>query len=225
MAHSVLKRFLPMIFSFMLTAACLFGSAGSFDWPNAWLLLAINFAAGLAALAVFRQSPDLLAERSNTKAGKSWDKPIVFCVVLVGPAATWITAGLDVRFQGSQSFGVPWVAFGALAATAAAAFIAWAMRANRFFSSVVRIQSERGHTVVSSGPYGIIRHPGYTGMALFTLLTPLILDSRHAFIPAVITAAICIMRTALEDTTLRGELDGYAEYSAHVKYRLMPFIW
>lgn len=98
------------------------------------------------------------------------------------------------------------------------------MRANRFFSSVVRIQKDRGH-VVSDGPYRIVRHPGYTGMAAFTLVTPLILNSRYAFIPAAITIAVWVLRTALEDRTLRGELEGYAAYAKCVKYRLAPYIW
>lgn len=225
MASPALKQFVSLVFSFLVTAACLFGSVGSFNWPNAWLLLSINFAAGLAALVVLWRSPDLVAERSNMKAGKSWDKPLVFIVVLLGPAATWITSGLDVRFHWSQDLGLPWVAFAAVVAGGAAMWIAWAMRVNRFFSSVVRIQKDRRHTVVSSGPYSVIRHPGYFGMALFTLLTPLILNSRFAFIPAVITVAVWVLRTAIEDRTLRSELDGYQEYSTRVKYRLLPFFW
>jgi protein-S-isoprenylcysteine O-methyltransferase Ste14 len=225
MANRAPKQFVPLGFSFLVTAACLFGRAGSFDWRNAWLLLAINFAAGLAALAVLWRSPDLLAERSNIKPGKSWDKPLVFIVVLLGPSATWITSGMGVRFHWSQDFDRGWVAFGAVAAAGAAAWIAWAMHVNRFFSSVVRIQKERRHTVVSYGPYSVVRHPGYLGMALFTLLTPLILNSSFAFIPAVITVAVWVLRTAIEDRTLRHELDGYQDYSTRVKYRLVPFLW
>jgi Putative protein-S-isoprenylcysteine methyltransferase len=221
----MLKRFVPLSFSFLVTATCLFAAAGSFFWPNAWLLLGINFAAGLAAMVLLWRSPDLLAERSNTKAGKNWDKPIVMFVVLLGPAATWITAGLDTRFHWTKSMGVPSTAFGAVAAIFAAAFIAWAMRTNRFFSSVIRIQKDRGHVVVSDGPYRIVRHPGYTGMAMFTFVTPLILDSRRAFIPAIITVAMWVLRTALEDRTLRNELEGYSEYARCVKYRLVPYIW
>lgn len=225
MAHPTLKQFVPLVFSFLVTAGCLFGSAGSFNWRNAWLLLAINFAAGLAALAVLWRTPDLLAERNNIKAGRSWDKPLVFIVVFLGPAATWITSGLDVRFGWSQDLGSRWAAVGALIALGAAAWIAWAMRENKFFSSVVRIQKDRNHTVVSSGPYGVVRHPGYLGMALFTLLTPLILNSRFAFLPAVMTIAVWILRAAIEDRTLRNELDGYREYSRRVRYRLVPFLW
>ncbi len=168
---------------------------------------------------------ELQAERRNAKAGKSWDKPIVFIVVLLGPVATWITAGLDTRFHWSEAMGSVAVAAGVIVGALAAALIAWAMRTNRFFSAVVRIQKDRGHIVVSSGPYSFVRHPGYTGMSAFTLVTPLILDSLWAFVPAVATVAVTVLRTALEDRTLRNELDGYADYARRVKYKLVPGIW
>jgi len=219
------KRFLPIIFSLAITSACLFGAAGRLDWSNAWVLLGLNFAASLASSALLSRNPELLAERSNIKAGKSWDKAIVGIVVLVGPVATWITAGLDTRFHWSDSMPPATFIAGIVVAVLAAALIAWAMRSNKFFSSVVRIQKDRGHVVVSGGPYRFLRHPGYTGMSAFTLATPLILNSRWAFVPAAATAAVTVLRTLLEDRTLRNELDGYADYARQVKYRLMPAIW
>ena len=204
---------------------CLFGSAGRLDWLNAWVLLGINFAATIATTALLWRSPELLAERSNVKAGKSWDKVIVGFTVLLGPVATWITAGLDVRFH--WSYGIPPLAFiaGVVIAVLSAALVAWAMRSNQFFSSVVRIQNDRGHAVVASGPYRFVRHPGYTGMSVFTLATPLILNSRWAFAPALATAAVTVLRAALEDRTLHNELRGYADYARAVKYKLVPAIW
>jgi protein-S-isoprenylcysteine O-methyltransferase Ste14 len=204
---------------------CLFGSSGRLDWPNAWVLLAVNFAASIASKALLSRHPDLLAERSNIKAGKTWDKPIVGIVVLVGPVATWVTAGLDTRFHWSDA--MPRSAFiaGVIVAALAAALIAWAMHTNRFFSSVVRIQKDRGHVVVESGPYRFVRHPGYTGIAAFILATPSILNSRWALAPAVVTAAVTGLRTVLEDRTLRNELEGYADYARRVRYRLAPPVW
>jgi protein-S-isoprenylcysteine O-methyltransferase Ste14 len=128
---------------------------------------------------------ELRAERSNTKVGKSWDKPLVFIVVLLGPVATWITAGLDTRFHWSRDMGPFAVIAGVVVGVLAVALIAWAIRSNRFFSAVIRIQKDRGHIVVSSGPYRFVRHPGYVGFSAFTLVTPLILNSRWAFVPAV----------------------------------------
>lgn len=221
----VLRRFVPVVFSVAITSVCLFGSVGRLDWLNAWLLLGLNFVASIVTTALLWRNPELLAERSNIKAGKSWDKAIVGVVVLLGPMATWITAGLDTRFHWSD--GMPPVAFivGVVVAVVAAALIAWAMRSNKFFSSVVRIQKDRGHVVVTSGPYRFVRHPGYTGMSVFTLATPLILNSRWAFAPAMATAATAVLRTALEDRTLHNELDGYADYARRVKYKLVPVIW
>lgn len=221
----ILRRFVTVVFSVAITSVCLFGSVGRLDWLNAWLLLGLNFVASIVTTALLWRNPELLAERSNIKAGKSWDKAIVGVVVLLGPMATWITAGLDTRFHWSD--GMPPVAFivGVVVAVLAAALIAWAMRSNKFFSSVVRIQKDRGHVVVTGGPYRFVRHPGYTGMSVFTLATPLILNSRWAFAPAMATAATAVLRTALEDRTLHNELDGYADYARRVKYKLVPVIW
>jgi protein-S-isoprenylcysteine O-methyltransferase Ste14 len=225
MRPSKLRQFVPIVFSVAITSACLFGSAGRVGWSNAWVLLGLNFAASLASTVLFSRNPELLAERSNVKAGKRWDKPIVGIVVLAGPVATWITAGLDDRFHWSDRMPPLAVLAGVVVAALAAALIAWAMRSNKFFSSVVRIQKDRGHVVVTGGPYRFVRHPGYTGMAAFTLATPLILNSRWAFVPAAITAATTVLRTVLEDRTLHNELEGYADYARRVKYKLAPAIW
>lgn len=225
MRTSLLRPFVPVVFSFAITSVCLFGSVGRLDWPNAWVLLGLNLASSVASTALLSRNPELLAERSNIKAGKSWDKPIVGVVVLLGPMATWITAGLDTRFHWSN--GMPTLAFviGVIVAALAAALVASAMRANKFFSSVVRIQRDRGHVVVTGGPYRFVRHPAYAGISAFTLATPLILNSRWAFVPAVVTASMSVLRTVLEDRTLHKELDGYADYSRRVKYKLAPTIW
>jgi protein-S-isoprenylcysteine O-methyltransferase Ste14 len=208
-----------------VTSLCLFLSSGDASWPNAWVLLGLNFAASVTTTVLLERDPELLAERRNARAGKSWDKPLVFIVVLLGPVATWITAGLDTRWHWSEEMGPLAVGAGAAVAVLAVALIAWAIRSNTFFSAVVRIQKDRGHTVVSGGPYHFIRHPGYTGFSAFTLVTPLILDSRWAFVPAAATVAVTVLRTALEDRTLQRELDGYADYARTVKYKLMPAIW
>ncbi len=220
-----MRQFVPVVFSMAITSVCLFGSAGRLDWPNAWVLLGLNLAASLASMALLSRNPELRAERGNIKAGKKWDKPIVGVVVLVGPVSTWITAGLDTRFRWSD--GMPRAAFvlGVVVAVLSAALIAWAMHTNKFFSSIVRIQKDRGHVVVTSGPYRFVRHPGYTGISAFTLATPLILNSRWAFAPAAITAAVTGLRTALEDRTLQNELEGYADYAGKVRHRLVPQIW
>jgi protein-S-isoprenylcysteine O-methyltransferase Ste14 len=104
-------------------------------------------------------------------------------------------------------------------------FVLWAMASNPFFATTVRIQAERGHTVASSGPYQWIRHPGYAGSLVYTLMTPLVLCSWWTVIPAVLTIALIILRTGLEDQTLKTELPGYEEYAGRVRHRLVPGVW
>lgn len=219
------RRFVPVIFSLAVTSLCLFGSAGRVDWTNAWILLSLNCVASIASTAILSSKPGLLAERGNVKAGKTWDKPIVGIVVLLGPVATWITAGLDTRFHWSDAMPPAALVAGLVVAVLSALLIGWAMHSNEFFSAVVRIQKDRGHAVVCHGPYRFVRHPAYTGMSAFTLATPLILSSKWAFVPAGVTAAVTVLRTVLEDRTLRAELEGYDDYSRRVKYKLFPPIW
>ena len=217
------KQLVSICISLTITAACLFASAGRLDWPDAWVLLGLSFLSGLAF--TLGRDPELAAERRNVKAGKGWDKVLVGITVLLGPMAVWITAGLDNRFHWSKPMSSFAFTAAVTAAVLAAALIVWAMRSNRFFSSVVRIQKDRGHTVVDGGPYRFIRHPGYAGMLVFTLATPLILGSYWAFAPSAATASVIVLRTIMEDSTLHNELDGYADYARRVRYRLLPAIW
>ena len=217
------KALVSICVSLALTAACLFGSAGRLDWWNAWVLLGLSLVSGLAF--TLGRNPELAAERRNVQAGKNWDKVLVGITVLLGPMAVWITAGLDDRFHWSSTMSSLAFTAGVAAAVLGAALISWAMRSNKFFSAVVRIQKDRGHTVVAGGPYRFIRHPGYAGMALFTLVTPLILGSYWAFAPAAATVSVTVLRTMMEDLTLHNELDGYADYARRVRYRLLPAIW
>ena len=105
------------------------------------------------------------------------------------------------------------------------AFSSWALIENRFFAGTVRIQTERGHHVISGGPYRIVRHPGYAGAVLGYLLIPVLLDSAWAFVPAILLLIVMITRTALEDKTLQAELPGYKEFAQRTRYRLIPGIW
>jgi protein-S-isoprenylcysteine O-methyltransferase Ste14 len=213
----------PLFISLAITAGCLFVSARRLNWWNAWVLLGLSLVAGLAF--TLGRNPELTAERRNIKAGKSWDKVIVSITVLFATAVMWITAGLDDRFHWSNSMFSIAAPIGVTIALLSTALIAWAMRSNRFFSSVVRIQKDRGHTVVADGPYRFIRHPGYAGMSAYTLATPLILGSYWAFVPAAAVVVMNALRTALEDRTLHDELEGYTDYGRKVRYKLLPGIW
>lgn len=218
-----MRSFIPILLPLVITAVCLFGAAGRLDWWNAWVLLGLSLASGLAFTA--GRDPELAAERRQVRPDRGWDKFLVGVTVLLGPMAIWITAGLDERLRWSSRVSAVAVAAGVAAAVLGSALVAWAMRCNRFFSSAARIQKDRGHTVVEGGPYRFLRHPGYAGMAVFTLVTPLILGSWWALAPAALSTVAIVARTVLEDRMLRVELDGYADYARSVRWRLVPAIW
>jgi protein-S-isoprenylcysteine O-methyltransferase Ste14 len=136
-----------------------------------------------------------------------------------------LTAGLDKRFAWSSQIPLMWVVIGAVIYLAGFTLTIWAMAANRFFSAVVRIQSERGHTVQTGGPYRVVRHPGYLGIIIYLCGLPVFLESFWSYIPAIIIILLTTLRTALEDGTLKKELVGYTEYAGRVRFRLVPGVW
>jgi protein-S-isoprenylcysteine O-methyltransferase Ste14 len=153
-----------------------------------------------------------------------WDR-ILAPLVGLGGASVLLVAGLDARFHWSSGFAASIKVIAAITLTASFALGSWALIHNRFFSGVVRIQSDRGHHVVSTGPYAWIRHPGYAGGLVSYLAVPFLLDSVWAIVPAALFAATLVVRTSLEDKTLQARLAGYAEYSQRVRYRLFPGVW
>jgi protein-S-isoprenylcysteine O-methyltransferase Ste14 len=213
----------------LLMPAVLFVSANRLDWVMGWVFAVLIVGATVVSRVVaLRKYPDLAVERARSlgaEDAKPWDKVIVPIIAIVGPLATWIVAGLNVRFGwlpmvplALQIVAIAIVVFGY-------AFASWAMASNKFFSGTVRIQTDRGHTVVTDGPYRIVRHPSYTGAIVSGLATPLLLGSWWALIPAGLTAILFVIRTALEDRTLQEELDGYRDFARQVRYRLLPGVW
>ncbi len=213
----------------LLLPAILCVSAGTLHWQMAWFYVGLMIAiTGVNLVIMFRVSPDLLIERSQFLKGegvKGWDKVIAPLVAMYGPLSLWIVAGLDHRF--GWTFEIPLTAqFTALAITGLGyALITWAVAVNRFFSAAVRIQRDRGHRVITTGPYQWVRHPGYTGGSIAYLTTPLALGSLWALIPAGLTIMLLIVRTVLEDRTLQAELVGYKDYTQQTRYRLLPGLW
>jgi protein-S-isoprenylcysteine O-methyltransferase Ste14 len=211
----------------LLAAACLFLTSGDLSWAMAWAYLGVLLASKVViGLVLSRTNPELLAERGGTpKDIKAWDRPLAMAMALYGPALGWIVAGLDRRYGWSTAFpaGVQVAALGVTALGGAVTL--WAMAANRFFLGFCRIARERGHHVATAGPYRYVRHPGYLGVILYQLVTPLALDSLWAFVPVALTIALTVLRTSLEDRTLQQELEGYAEYAGRVRYRLLPGLW
>lgn len=211
----------------LFTAAILLGTAGRLDWVMAWVLVGVYLVwTGATALTVIPTNPEMLAERAGPKEGtKSWDMAILSLVGVL-EMVKYVVAGLDMRWGWSPQIPLALQLAGVVVAVLAYdVILVWAMAVNAFFAQTVRIQEERGHTVVTGGPYRYVRHPGYMGSILFQLATPLILGSWWAFIPAGLITLLTIIRTALEDKTLQAELGGYKEYAQRVRYRLLPGIW
>ena len=213
----------------LLLPLVLFVAAGRLDWPAAWACVGLHLAFTLGSrLLALRLNPSVLAERARfleARNAKGWDRWLVALVALLGPLLTWTVAGLDRRFAWSPPVApaLRWLALVAVALGYALG--TWAMVANAFFSAVVRIQEERGHAVVSEGPYRVVRHPAYAGGLVACLATPVLLGSLWALLPVAIMLAGIFVRTALEDRTLREELPGYAEYARRTRYRLLPGLW
>lgn len=210
-----------------VVAAVLFLAAGTLRWAMGWGFAGLYAAFDLAtALVVIPRSPDLLLERTRIGPGtKTWDKLMLRLSAGYLPLAAWIVAGLDLRLGWRPEVPL-WLQLAAAVAVALGfAIVVWAMSANPFFSATVRIQTERGHTVATGGPYRFVRHPGYVGAMLFQTMMALMLGSWWALIPAGLSAVAYIVRTALEDKTLQAELDGYKDYAARVRYRLLPGVW
>ncbi len=213
----------------LLAPLVLLLAGGEAAWFAAWAYTVLAIVAVIGSrLIALKVSPEMLVERS--RAGEvqgvpAWDRMLVFIVALAGPLATVLVAGLDHRFRWPPHFALATQVTGGVVLALAYAFSSWAMVSNRFFSAVVRIQAERGHQVVRSGPYAIVRHPAYAGGILAMLVTPLMLDAAWSIVPAACVAAAMIVRTALEDRTLQERLPGYREFCSSVRFRLIPGVW
>jgi protein-S-isoprenylcysteine O-methyltransferase Ste14 len=207
---------------FVLAAVALFGSAGTFGIAVFWIYLAIL--AAIFAASFLWVDPDLARERMRPGGKKPPLALQLFSGVLV---LHWIIAGLDRgRFHWSDTVP-PWLqAMGLLALAGSYAFCIWAMHVNRFFSSVVRIQTDRGQHVVSTGPYAVIRHPGYLAGIVVMLASGVALGSwvAAAFL-AITTLPFLLYRAITEDRILQAELPGYRDYAQRVRWRLIPGLW
>jgi len=226
MTPAVRKRFIQIGFLVLLQAVILFAASGRLDWSAAWVYLALYLALiGFNAILILPKGTELIEERAEIREGaKGWDKVIGLLTAIFGPAIL-LVAGLDERlgWPPQISPAAQIAAFVILALSYG--LFSWAMASNRFFSVVVRIQKERGHTVETGGPYRFLRHPGYAGMLITYLSIPAALGSVWAYILAACGIIALIVRTALEDRTLLAELEGYQDYARQVRYRLVPGIW
>jgi protein-S-isoprenylcysteine O-methyltransferase Ste14 len=202
-------------------AALIFGGAGRFDLPWVWALLAVH--ATMLSVGAILMGDELRRERLRPGPGQC-DRPwrrgaAVALLVHV------VVVGLDARFGWSPDVPASLRAGALVVYVAAFAWSNWAMTVNRFFSSVVRLQTDRGHRVITDGPYRFVRHPGYVGLLVAAVSGGVVMGSWYSLLPLVPCAAFAVFRTAMEDRFLHKALPGYEAYAARVRYRLVPGVW
>ena len=224
-----LRQWISVVVVYLSIPLVLLVCGGDFGWWQAWGYFLLIIAAGPGGrIWAERRHPGLLAERQNmekAQSAKAWDKILAPLMALSVSFPMVIVAGLDHRFGWSPVFPLWLIVLGFLLISLGYALAAWALIENRFFSSVVRIQVDRGHVVCDSGPYRIVRHPGYAGNMLALPGMVLALSSMWTLIPAAVALIITVIRTALEDQALQDELPGYPDYARRVRYRLIPRIY
>jgi len=223
------RQWISLAVVYLLIPLVILVCGGDFGWWQAWGYSLLIVAVGLGGhIWAEHRHPGLLAERQNmekAQSAKTWDKVLAPLMALSVSFPLVIVAGLDHRFGWSPEFPLWLIVIGFILLSLGYAFAAWALVENRFFSSVVRIQTDRGHVVCDSGPYRIVRHPGYAGNLLALPGIVLALSSIWTLIPAAVALIIAVIRTVLEDQTLKDELPGYLEYAKCVRYRLIPGIY
>lgn len=225
-----LAQWIRLIMLYLLMPLLLLVSGGDPGWWQAWLYSVLVVTAGIGGRWLAeRRHPGLLAERNNNfvkAAGvKSWDRLLAPLMAVSVGFPLVIVAGLDHRFGWSPAFP-PWLYLpGFILVALGYALAVWALVENRFFAGMVRIQQDRGHVVCNTGPYRIVRHPGYIGNILPLPGIVLALGSLWTLIPAAAALIIIAIRTALEDRTLQEELPGYQDYARNVRHRLVPGLW
>lgn len=224
--RALLKRVVAVLVVILVMDLLLFIPAGRLDWPAAWIL-SLLYGVFLLVYAVWGtlKAPDLLKERSQVADNvKIWDK-VIMAVYTVLLLATLVLAGLDVgRFQWSHT-PVAVQVLGLMGMVLAGGLVFWTILTNAYLGRMVRIQEDRGHQVVTGGPYRCVRHPMYVGIILLFPCMALFLGSWWALALAILIAMLMVIRAALEDRTLQAELPGYAEYAQQVRYRLLPGVW
>lgn len=217
---------LRIVVAWLAVSLLVFGGAGRLDWLMGWVFSALWIVPKLAWIwLILRRDPGLAAERVDDHANtQPWDRTIlrIYGVFAFGSI---LVASLDQRWGWSGEVPAALVIAAVILYLAANLLVGWITHVNTFFSSVARIQTDRGQVVVDQGPYAIVRHPTYSLTVILWLTTPLILESWWGIVPGALAALMMILRTRLEDRMLRAELPGYAEYARRVRYRLLPGVW
>ena len=221
----LIATILIAIVEFALIGGALFISAGRTDIELFWAYLVIMLVPSIYTIVVVSgRQPDQFREQMRPGAGNRDRLSVPAAVVLA--LAHFVIAGLDVgRYHWSDSVPLFLQYIGFVGFGAGILLLAWAVIANRFFSSAVRVQTDRSQQVISDGPYHYVRHPAYSGEILLILFSGIALGSWLSVLPMLILAAAVIRRTRIEDKMLQNDLRGYAEYAQSVRYRLIPGLW
>lgn len=222
---SIVRQFLISLVATAVFVTIVLVSAGRASLWQAYVYGALSLGVNIAQRLILRANPELANERAKPGAGAQRSDQALLGVGLVLTLAMLVTAGLQSRYQAEPSLSIGWFILGVALNLAGALLFLWAMQENRYFASVVRIQVERGHSVCTSGPYRIVRHPGNLGMIIGTMGFPMLFQSTWSFIPALSSVAALLVRTQLEDDYLTHALQGYADYREHTRFRIMPGVW
>jgi protein-S-isoprenylcysteine O-methyltransferase Ste14 len=223
------KRSQPIIINLagtFLFFSVLFISAGRIDYWQGWIYVIIGLVMLSLNYTILHIDAELMKERSKPGEGaKKWDKLLLglsFPILII----MFIVAGLDSgRYHWSPDLHWSLYALGIILTTVGQLLFLIAQKQNKFFSSTVRIQTERGHTVWETGLYKVVRHPAYLGNIMQTLGFPILFGSFWSIIPVSLSMLLILIRTYLEDRTLMNELNGYREYTNKTRYKIIPYIW
>ncbi|MEA1886564.1 MAG: isoprenylcysteine carboxylmethyltransferase family protein [Bacteroidota bacterium] len=210
----------------IVTGIFYFIASGRIDILRAWIYIGVYiFGSLISGFILMKKAPELLNQRGKMQKGtEKKDKIVIITYFLFAIVITPVIAGLDYRFDiFSLPFNLLYLGIGLYVISAILSV--WPMLHNPFFEGTVRIQKDRGHKIIESGPYSIVRHPGYLGMLIGSLPLPFAFGSVLSFVPVGIMISLVLIRTYYEDKTLRTELEGYKDYSQKVKYRLIPLLW
>lgn len=210
----------------VIIACIIFIAGGRLNYWQAWLYLGLAVVGTALTHLLAPRASDLAARRAaNAKNGERWDRRLMGLYFLL-TIVTFVVAGLDSgRFGWSDAMPLAATVAGSAVMVLGQLIFAWARRANAFFSSTVQIEAERSHAVCTTGPYRLVRHPGYLGMALSVVGFPFVLGSRWACVPVALCLALLLLRVQLEDRFLQDKLAGYREYAGAVRYKLIPAIY
>lgn len=228
--HSSVMIWLSLLVRMALFAVALLWPAGTWHWLEAWVLVGLWSVFGVVMTCyLLRHDPALLAERLKLvplhKDQKTWDKVIMLLFFIAG-IALYLAPGFDVvRFGWSAPLPLWMKIIAILVHIPCFVLLGWIMRENTYLAQVVKIDKQRGHQVITTGPYALVRHPMYSVIIILLFAVPVALGSRYALILAAFLTVLLIVRTYLEDCTLHDELEGYSEYAKQTRYRLVPGIW